>query len=117
MPRHTRVACALQSLVQDILAPPIPITGIDILHPALLAHIRVVIALTWLDDKVGQQDGRAWGGLHALREVLALQSAVLWILFLTGVKDEDVNKGAVCVDCGFDCRGKFADGRGKEVVC
>jgi hypothetical protein len=46
----TSVACTLKTLVQDVLAPSVPITGVNILHAALLADISVVIALTRLDN-------------------------------------------------------------------
>jgi len=115
-PGHARVPRPPEPLVQDVLAPAVPVGGVDVAHAALLAHVRVVVALVRLGDEVREEDGRARRGLHALGKVQRLQPPVLGILLLAGVEDEDVDQTAVRVDGGFDGGREFADGRGEEVV-
>lgn len=109
-PRHPGVSGSPQPLVQDVLAPPIPIAGIDIPHATLLADVRVVVALERLGHEVAQQNSRARCSFHALGEVQALQASIFRILLLTRVEHEDVDELAVRVNGRFDGGRKLTHG-------
>ena len=55
------VSGTVDLLVENVLAPSVPVCWVDILHSAGLADIGVVVALKWLGDQVTQQDQRAGG--------------------------------------------------------
>lgn len=101
---NSGVASSLQALEENVLAPSIPISGVDILHVAHLTNISVVVTLEWLSDQVTQENKRTRGGSHQVRQIFTLKTTVLRIFLLTGMENNHVDHLTIHVEGGVNGR-------------
>lgn len=117
--RETSIGRPIQTAVENVLAPAVPIVLVDVVHVPVFGHDFVWVGTESMraSDDVAQEDDRVRRIVHDTRKFCALEFSVQFVFFLAVVCDDDRDLCSVDVENGFDGRGKLAMRRRQEMVC